>query len=99
MDVSEAVCCTVSGEPTVRVAEPLFGPDDALIADVPIPTPLASPELFTAATAGLDEPQVAELVISCIVPSLYTPIAASCCVWPVAIAGVAGVTDNELRVG
>src|ERR1700681_892702 len=99
MALSEIVCCTATCVPPVSWVEPPVEPDDALIVEVPPPTPVASPEEFTVVTAALVEFQVTELVNSSIVPSLYTPMAANCCVAPIAIAGVAGVTVTELSDG
>ena len=99
IEVSAFVCCTERGEPTVSVVEPPVEPKAALIVDVPTAIPLAKPELFRVAVAVFVEFHVAEFVRSCIVPSLYTPSAASCCVAPGAIAGVAGVTARETSEG
>ena len=52
---------------TVTVAVPLMLPDDAVIVEVPAPTPVARPT-STVATAVLEEVQVTDDVTSCMVP-------------------------------
>src|SRR6202790_1267131 len=63
IELSELVCCTASGVPTVSVLEALVEPDDAMIEEVPSPTPVARPEGLPV-TAALGEFQVTELVKS-----------------------------------
>jgi len=69
-------------EGTVTLAQPLALPEVAVIAAVPIATPLAIPrlpgELPTVATAGLEESQVATVVKSLVLPSLNVPMALNC---------------------
>ena len=67
-----------------------------MITDAPTATPLASPVAFTVTGVRLDELHVAVFVRSCIVPSLYMPTAASCCVVPAAIAGSGGTTAIDV---
>ncbi len=54
---------------TVRVVEPDTEPDAAEIVEVPAARALASPEELTAATEVLDEAQVTEVVMSCVLLS------------------------------
>src|SRR6266702_6854264 len=89
---------TKVGGPTVKVVLPVTPPDVALIWDVPCPAPLARPPAVTVATAVFDDTQVAELVSVWVLPSEYVPVAASCCVVPLAIDGFAGVTAIDTRV-
>ena len=59
---------------------------------LPVPAPLAKPVLLMVATEVFEEPQVTEFVRFCVLPSLYVPVAANCCVPPLAIDGFVGVT-------
>src|SRR5689334_9466080 len=81
---------------TVKVVEPLMEFMVAEIVVVPLATAFASPweplVLLIVATPVLLEPQVAEEVRLLVVPSLYVPIAVNCCVLPMAIEELAGVT-------
>jgi len=60
---------------------------------------VASPPLPTVAIVAADEVQVAVLVKFCVVPLLYVPIAANCCVYPAATDAVPGVTAMETNTG
>jgi hypothetical protein len=51
------------------------------------------------ATAFAEELQLTELVRVCILPSLYVPVAANCCVVPFAIVALVGVIDMEINNG
>jgi hypothetical protein len=81
---------------TVRVLEPVTDDDVAVITVCPVPTlvarPLVTDALLTVATAVLLEFQVTVAVMSCVVPSVYTPVAVNCAVVPSGILGIAGVT-------
>jgi hypothetical protein len=59
---------------TVSVALPLIEPEAAVIVTEPLATPVAVPPL-TVATAVLDDVQVALPVRSCVLPSVYLPVA------------------------
>jgi hypothetical protein len=87
--------------PTVKEVEPLIGPEVAVMVAVPCPELVASPLLPTAlliiATAADDELQVAVVVTSCVVPSVYVPVARNCCIVPSAIDESAGVIASEAR--
>ena len=59
-----------AGGLTVIAADPLALPDVAVIVAAPIPIPLADPELLISATDCVSELQVAEVVRSCVLPSV-----------------------------
>jgi len=50
------------------------------------------------ATAGADELHVTVLVRSCVLLSVYVPIAVNCCVVPLAMEGLPGVTPTDTSV-
>ena len=74
----------------------------ALMVVDPTATPVASPfepaALETVAVVGADEVQVAWLVMSWWVLSENVPVAVNCCVVPLAIEGLGGVTAMDWRV-
>jgi hypothetical protein len=80
---------------TVKVVEPSIAPKAAPIVVCPSATALASPAAFIVATPGADELHVAVFVRSCVLPSLYVPVAVNCCAWLGKIEGFAGVTAIE----
>jgi hypothetical protein len=82
---------------TVSVADPLIVPDVAVMVAVPWATLVASPLLLTVATDADEEVQVAVLVRVWVVPLLYVPVAANCCLLPAATEAVAGVTEIEVN--
>lgn len=84
---------------TVNEAVPTMVPDVALIVAVPCATPVASPALFTVATAFDDEAHCTLLVKFCLLPLLYVPVAVYCSVFPAATDAVAGVTAIDVRTG
>ena len=51
------------------------------------------------ATAGVADAHVTWLVRSCVELSEKVPVAVNCCVFPLAMLGLAGVTAIELSVG
>ena len=65
---------------TVNVAEPLIVPEVAVMVALPCVRLVDSPLLLTVATEVADEVHVAVLVNVCVVPLLYVPVAANCCV-------------------
>jgi hypothetical protein len=87
------------GWPTVSVAEAVREPEVAVMVALPIPAPAASPPLVTVAISVEDELQFAVLVRSCVLPSLYVPVAVNCWVVPLAMDAVDGATDNEVSTG
>jgi hypothetical protein len=74
-------------------------PEDAMMLALPTPTPEASPALLMVANDVGVELQVTALVRSCVLLSLYVPVAVNCWLVPFAIEGLAGVTDKESRIG
>jgi hypothetical protein len=87
---------------TVSVVEPVTLPDIAVIVVVPAARHDARPfdpaALLIAATDVLDELQVADAVSTCFVPSEYVPVATNCLVVPLALVGLAGVTERDKSV-
>ena len=59
---------------------------------------MARPEPLIVAIFVFDDAQVAELVRSCVLPSLKLPVAVNCSVWPNETVGLAGVTWIDVRV-
>ena len=60
---------------TVRLAVPYARPDDAVMVVAPVATPVARPVVLIVATAGLDDTQLTELVMSPPVPFVKVPVA------------------------
>ena len=83
---------------TVRVVLPVTVPRVARIVEVPAVTPVASPAVVIVAKAVFVELHVTWLVIFCVLPSLYVPVAVNCCVAPTVIVGFAGVTAMDCSV-
>lgn len=77
---------------TVNVALPLTPELVAVIVLDPGVLPVVTPELETVAVVEFDELQLAELVRSLLLLSLYFPVAVKACVSPEAIEEVPGVT-------
>jgi hypothetical protein len=77
---------------TVSAVEPVMDPDVAVIVAEPVPPPAASPELSIVAIPVLEELQSTEPVRSCVLPSVYVPVAANCCLVPSATDALGGVT-------
>lgn len=83
---------------TVMLVEPATDPEVAVIVEEPVPAPEAKPPAVMTPTEKFDELHVAELVRSCVLPSLNVPIAVNCWVVPNATEGFAGVTAIDCRV-
>jgi hypothetical protein len=84
---------------TVNVSPGLVTPlSAAVICDVPVPTPVASPALFKVATVVVTEFHVTLAVRFCVLLSVYVPVAVNCSVVPFAIDGLAGVTAIDTSV-
>jgi hypothetical protein len=93
-----AIDCSVAVV-TVSVSPGLVTPlKAAVICVVPVPTPVASPALVIVATAGVPEVHVAWLVRSCVLLSVYVPVALNCWLSPFAIDGLTGVTAIDCSV-
>jgi len=84
---------------TVRLVDPVTAPIVAVISAVPCPTVVTSPVVFPiVATVSVSELHCTVLVITCVLPSLYVPVAVNCCVVPKAIDGEAGVMAMDTNV-
>jgi hypothetical protein len=81
------------------VAEAAIEPEVAVMVALPTPAPVANPLSAMVAIAVEEEFQLTEAVRSCVLLSLYVPVAVNCCVVPFAIEAVAGVTDKEVKTG
>src|ERR1700678_977327 len=92
-----AIDCSVSAV-TVSKVEPEIDDDVAVIVELPTPAPLARPPVLIVAMVVVPEDQVTLDVKFCVVPSLNVPVAVNCCVAPLAIDGVAGVTAIDCSV-
>jgi hypothetical protein len=64
----------------------------------PVARLVARPEALILAVAGTELLHVAEEVRSCVLPSLYIPVAVNCWLTPMKMDGIAGVTTIELKV-
>ena len=86
---------TKAAEVTVKRVEPVTPFEVALMVAVPTDTLVARPLLFTVATEGVSDAQVAFPVRFFVVPSEKVPVAVNCWVVPNAIEGSAGVTAMD----
>ena len=90
---------TSSSDVTVMPVEPVTAPWVALSVVEPTLAPVARPRepaaLLMVAMLVSPEDQVTEAVRSCVVASVYTPVAVICWVVPRASDGVAGVREME----
>jgi hypothetical protein len=93
IDTSVAACAV-----TVKVVDPEILPDVAVIVVVPPATPVARPLDEIVAVAVFDELQATDPVMFCVVLSEYVPVAVNCCVAPIKMLGLAGVTAMEASV-
>jgi hypothetical protein len=86
---------------TVRVTAGLLTlPWLALTCEVPVPTPVAKPELAPiVATDKFEEVQATLAVMFCVLLSLKVPVAVNCKEEPCESKGLVGVTAIEMRVG
>jgi hypothetical protein len=80
---------------TVRVVDPLTVPELAATVVVPTPVPVARPPLEIVATPCDEELHVTVLVRSCVLPSVYVPVAVNWLLLPKIMVGIAGVTVIE----
>jgi hypothetical protein len=88
--VSVVVACRpVAGSVAVIVVEPAVSA---------VASPLEALALLIVATATVDELQVTDAVRSCVVLSVYVPVAVNCFVNPVTVPGVIGVTAMDTSV-
>ena len=77
---------------TLRVVLPLMPEYEAVMVVEPAVFVVAMPVFETVAALVFDELQVADLVRSLLLPSLYLPVAVNCWPSPAATEGVPGVT-------
>lgn len=63
-----------------------------------VANPRTLPALSMVAVAGVPEIQVATFVSTWVLASEYVPVATNCCVAPLAMEGVAGVTAIDTSV-
>ena len=84
---------------TVRVVEPVIEPEVAVTLVLPNPTLLATPCELTVAMPEFVVLQVAEVVRSNVLPSVYVPVTFKACVVPSANEEFAGVMTRETKVG
>jgi hypothetical protein len=90
------------GGVTVSVAVPDTLPEVAVMVLEPtaaaVAFPLVPDVLLIVATAVFDELQVTDVVRTCVVLFEYVPVAVNCCVVPLAMLGLDGVTAIDTRV-
>jgi hypothetical protein len=92
-----AMDCSVAAV-TVATVEPEMAPDVALTVEVPTAMEVANPAALMVSTDGVAEVQVTLPVRFCVLLSLNVPIAVNCCVAPLVIDGLAGVTVIDCNV-
>ena len=84
---------------TVSVVDPLTPPTLAVMFALPTPAPLATPgvgpPVLIVLTPGVSELHSTVLVIFCVLPSVYVPVAVKARVVPSGMTGTAGVTAIE----
>ncbi len=68
---------TTTPETADTLADPETAPELAVMVAVPGPAIATVPVWSTAATDGLEEDQLADFVMSPVLPSLYVPVALS----------------------
>jgi len=85
-----------TGDVTVSVVAPLIEFKLAVIVVLlPTNTPVANPTELMVATLVAEELHEAVLVRSCVLPSLYVPMASNCTDKPAATVPFAGVTAMD----
>ena len=83
---------------TVRSVDAVIAPDAAWIVVVPSETPVAWPAASIVATLVADDVHVTDAVRSCVLPSVYVPVAVTATVLPIGVDGLTGVTSIETSV-
>src|SRR6266704_4406998 len=83
---------------TVTAVEPDSAPRVAVMVVVPSDEAVTNPVALMVATAGAEEPQLTELVRSCVLPSVNTPVALSCAVVVTGMVRLAGEIVMEPKV-
>ena len=84
---------------TVKTDESERLPNVARMVDLPVPAPVAKPVLLIVATDVFDENHVTLIVRSCVLVSLYVPVAVNCFVRPFAMYGSFGLTLMDCSTG
>ena len=69
---------TSVGGVTVNVVDPPIEPSVAWIVALPVDIPVANPAPFMVATLVFEEDHDAELVVFCVLPSVYVAVAVNC---------------------
>ena len=82
----------------MTVAEAVIEPDVAEMVVVPGASAVTNPPGAIVATAVEDELQLTAPVRSCVLPSVYVPVAVNCCVVPKGIVGFFGLIAIEANV-
>jgi len=90
---------TSIGCPTLRLAVAVMDPDVAVMVAPPMPAPAANPLAPIVATVVADELQLTALVTSCVLPSVYVPVAANCWLVPFAIVALVGLIESDVKTG
>jgi hypothetical protein len=88
-----------TGEVTVKLAVPLIDPEVAVIVVLPTVKPLDNPTELIVATMGNDEIHVTDELRSCVLLSLYIPVAWNCTDNPAATVPFAGLTAIDTSAG
>ena len=86
------------GAVTFSVLVPVIDPEAAVIVVAPCAMAMAKPAAVMPATPVEVEVQVTDAVMSCVVPSVYVPVAENCCVKPAVIDGFCGATAIDTSV-
>ena len=86
-----------TGGVTANVVDPLSDPEAADIVVLPTDRVVSNPAASMPATVPTDEVQVAEFVMSRVVPLLSVAVARSCCVAPNGRVGLVGAMPMETR--
>jgi hypothetical protein len=91
------VIAAMAGWPTASEVEALTVPSDAVTLVEPTPALVAKPPVLMIATCADEEVQVTVDVTSCVLSSVYVPIAVNCWVVPSGIVGDCGLIAIETR--
>jgi hypothetical protein len=83
---------------TLTSVDPVAPSKAARTAVDPPPTAVTSPDELTVAIIASDEFQIAELLLSSVLPSEYRAVAASCAVTPSAVKRVGPETESVATV-
>ena len=93
-----AIDCSVAAVTVNTSAGDVTPLSAAVMLLVPTPTPVASPPAVMVATVVVAEFQLTDAVMFAVLLSLYVPVAVNCCVAPLAIVGLTGVTAIDCSV-